>query len=162
MSTSSATHNEWLIHRELADEVHLAHEREGLLASLAEDEELLAVASAGRGFARPGILAITDRRVIHLSFRHLVRHLRVFEIPYGDVESFDVTRWRRSVEITIRRPGWRRTIHPPILGKPEDAPELATCAMRALARFNFAPDGRASLPWPVTRRGRRLRERAFA
>lgn len=137
MSTPNTTHNEWLVHRELADEVHLAHERSGLVALLAEDEELLAVASAGRGIRRPGVLAITDRRAIHLSFRHIVRHLRVFEIPYGDVESIDVTGWRNPVEITIRRQGRKRTVHLPILASAERTTELATCATKALARFNF-------------------------
>lgn len=137
MNTSNATHNEWMIHRELADEVHLSRERPALLAVLAHDEELLDVASAGLGFGAPGILAITDRRLIHVYFRRTLRRMKVTEMRLSNVASVDSKQSGSSAELRVRLKSPRRTVHMPIDGDAERATALAITATRAVRRFDF-------------------------
>jgi len=87
VDVSNGTHNQWMIHRELGDQYFLARERSALPGLLVEDEELLAVASGSVGVFAPGILAIIDRRFIHLYFRRLLRQLEVTEIGYPRIKS---------------------------------------------------------------------------
>lgn len=124
-----------MIHRELGDEIHLTRERRVLQSMLAQDEELLDVAAAGLGFGNPGILAITDRRMIHLYFRYFLRHVKMTEIGYHKIETVDSAGWRSFAELSVRRGKRRRTLHISIMAGVERAAELATCARKAVARF---------------------------
>lgn len=135
MTTSNTTHNEWMIHRELGNELYLARERSALPGLLAEDEELLAVASGNMRFFDPGILAITDRRLIHLFFSRSLRRLRVTDIGYRRIEAVDSWKSRSSGVLRLHLKEPRRTKHIPIRGGVERAAELATCVKEAVARF---------------------------
>jgi hypothetical protein len=139
MNVPTKTHNEWLVHRAVMNDPHSRHERLALLEALDEEEELLAVAKAGRGFRRPGLLAITDRRMIHVYFRHLLRCAAVFELRYQDVGEISAPSWKSSGELAVRLRGRPRTIHFPILGSRsrEVAEELAERAQKGLARSRF-------------------------
>jgi hypothetical protein len=131
------THVEWLIHRQLADELHLGRERLLLPSLLSDGEELLAVASAGMGWFKPGILAITDGRLLHLYFRRVSRRMKVTEIAYHVIRSIELETFGSSRVIVARRCKRRqvdfqlRPVHRSRGG------ELADCASRAHTVFHF-------------------------
>ena len=129
-----------MIQRELGEEAHLARERRALPSLLASDEELLAVASAGFGVVSAGILAITDGRLIFLSFRYFFLRRKVTEIGFGQIETVESESWRSSAELRVRLRKGRHVIHVPIMAGVERAAELATCARKAVARFDFHAD----------------------
>jgi hypothetical protein len=143
VDTSNTTHNEWMIHRELGDAIYLAHERGALPSLLAADEELLAVVGAGFRFADPGILGITDRRLIHLYFRRTLRRLRVIEIGYRRIETVGSMKSGSNgvLMLGLRQP--RRTRSVPLRANAERAEELAACIRKAVARFDFHADQKA-------------------
>lgn len=140
MQHSDSTHNEWMIHRKLSEHKHLTHERRALASLLAPDEELLDVVSATRGFGKPGILAITDRRLIYVVFGMFTRYLKVRSMDYSEITGVELASSWRSKPIpdliVHRRQNRDLTISlmDDDVGK---AAEVSTCIGRALGRHDF-------------------------
>ena len=78
-------------------EAWLDREHARLRQLLEDGEKLLEARPVGLGF-HPGLLAVTDRRLLHLYFRRLVRRMKVTEMRYQRLNWVELHRWRRCVE----------------------------------------------------------------
>jgi hypothetical protein len=134
MNAGGDSHIEWMVHRELSHEVHLDRERRALPSLIASGEELLAVASSSMNFGRPGILAITDRRLVHLYFRRIARRMAVTEIGYAGIESIRHESSGTAVAFAVRLAGHGGPIDFMLRTSNERATELVDCARRAMRR----------------------------
>lgn len=132
-----------LLDSKLSRAIYLAHECRNLPLLLAENEQLLDVEPASVGAAKPGLLAVTDRRLIHLYFRRLLRCLKVTEISYERVNAVDAQSWRSMARLRVRFNQFRSTIDFPISTGGERASELAACIREARSKDQLARAERA-------------------
>jgi hypothetical protein len=132
-STGAAARS--LIDARLRSVIYLDRERAELLRRLGEIEALLDVEPAGLGFGKPGLLAVTDSRVIHLYGRRILRRFAVREVLCGQVTAVEVEHWGTTAEIRLLFEDVQRgrggiTLYPrllflPISSGPQRASELA-------------------------------------
>lgn len=132
-----------LLERELGDQLHLERAREILPTLLAPGETLLAAEQASLKLGRVGILAVTNRQLIHVYYGYFLRRLRTTKIGYDNVDSVHVDRWRSGSIIVVRLKERQstvflpsRTVNFPLIIKDAGvrAEALATCIRRAVRR----------------------------
>ena len=99
----------------LRNTTYLSRESALLLSLLAEDERLLDVEPAGIGYAKPGLLAVTDRRVIHVYIRRVFPGYKLTEISYEDLRSVEANSWKSYARLRLRFRRLRRTVDFPIM-----------------------------------------------
>lgn len=128
-----------MIHRKLSEHKHLKHERRALATLLATDEELLDIVSATRGFGKPGILAISDRRLMYVVFGMFTRHLKVKSMDYSDIKSVELASWRSkpTPALIVHRHRHRDLSISLMDDDVGQAAAVATCIGRALGRHDF-------------------------
>ena len=100
--SSAATDAEQLLKDEFGDQIHLERPVERLPSLLAPDEKLLAVEQAGLRLGRVGLLAATNRRLIHIYYGYLLRRVKVTEIDYRNVESVRAESWKAFSRVTVQ------------------------------------------------------------
>jgi hypothetical protein len=134
-----STHNEWMLHRALAGDSLYERERARLLSSLGEDEELLDVVTAGAGFVRPGVLAVTTERVLHVYFRRLwFRGFAVVSVPYSRIQRVYPQRGFRGYEtvvLNLVRP--RRSLSFSPFGGQDEVERIAQTISKEVARYRY-------------------------
>jgi hypothetical protein len=128
----------------IGDHALLANDCEELRKLLAPDERLLDVAPMSLKGSRFGVLAITDRRLLHVHVRDVFSGSRIAEIDYHNVRRVHAETWRSLAELRVdlkkrqrmlllpsRRAAFN-LLHGP--GSAERVKELATCLRNAVSR----------------------------
>lgn len=132
-------HNEWMLHRALADQPEHKRERERILSSLGEHEEIIEVVSAGAGLFRAGVLAITTERVLHVYFRRLwFRGYSIVNVPYSRIERVYAQKGFRgyaAVVLKLVRP--RRSLSFSPYGGEMHVKNIAEAIRKEVARNQF-------------------------
>lgn len=98
-----------LLEAELGDQTHLARERDKLPELLASSERLLSVEATGLRSGRAGILAVTDRRLIHIYWGYFRQRLRVTSIGFDNVDTVRTHSHRRFARVIVRMKRVQRT-----------------------------------------------------
>lgn len=106
-----------------------------MLARLSEDEELFDVELVGIGGWKPGLLAITDRRLLHLYRRRILPGWKVTELKYEQLGDVRNESWRSFAELKVRPNRGRKTLNFPVLAGSERAAELESCIRTAKSGF---------------------------
>jgi hypothetical protein len=106
-----------LLFERFGSDLHFRHECEYLTEALAVGERVLDVEGVGIGVHGTGILAITDRRLIHAKYRYLLRRFRRFVCEFERLDDVDVPFGRKSwSQIDVYHDDGRRTslvlLHP--------------------------------------------------
>jgi hypothetical protein len=125
---------------EKLDEPYLAREREFLSGVLADGERILDVEQAGRGVLKPGILVLTERRLLHLYFRRLLRRMKVLDLSYSRIDAAEVESLSYATELKVSYNRHQRAHHFPILAGRERASALAMTINRARGMRPTAPE----------------------
>jgi hypothetical protein len=112
---------------------------------LAPSERLLAVKATGLRSGRAGILAVTDRRLIHIYWGYFRQRLRVTSIEFKNVDSVRTDSHGRFARVIVRMKKLQRTAFLPSrtvgfpLGIVKDAgahaEQIATCIRNAARRI---------------------------
>lgn len=138
---SNRTHNEWFVARHLGEKLHLAAERAVLPNLLGDEEELLAVASADRGFfGKPGILAVSDQRLLYVSCGWRGKRCKIEEAPLSRVESLEIDKASSGSELRFRLESKRRSLRFVISneGEQDVAAQIASCVSDATRRVRVS------------------------
>ena len=123
---------------------HLDRERSRLQAMVAPGEQVLELSLAGMGYFKPGLLAITNRRLIAVSSRRLLRGVKVIEVPWADFRSADVMMQLSYAGLVVRRSDRRRVLTFTNVGDFDRASELARRIRSAAGVHEFRSTRRTS------------------
>ena len=129
---------------QLRDPRYFIDERAELTKLLGSDDELLELELASVGGRRPGMLAITHTRVIHLYAAQFPRAVKVISIDHGEIASVIVDSMWSTGRIQLRLHRARRVILFPhrtlyfLVSNVDRALALAECLRTAVGRPNSA------------------------
>jgi hypothetical protein len=116
-------------------EPYLVRERAELDRRLRDGEILIEVEPAGIGFFRPGLLAVTDCRLIHLYFRRLIRRFKFTEFAFDRIDWVELHTMRSAAELRFSIDVGERLFYLPIGRGLESAERLVRAIHRECPRL---------------------------
>ena len=85
-----------LLFQRFGSALHFKHECDYLIETVAFGERVLDVEGVGIGAHGTGILAITERRIIHVKYRYFLRRFHSFICEYDRLNTVDIPYARKT------------------------------------------------------------------